>query len=252
MDTLPMPLEPLAQAHGGLDDFRITSRTQIKSMLRALAEAAVPLSINGPDGSMLGAVLWTVDSMRDAISFSASADDPHLQAIVQGNEGVVVGYIDNVKLQFDANDLVLVHSGRSTALSCALPSVVYRFQRRGSFRVRPILRSSPMARFDHPDSETTEMLLRVLDVSIGGCALFMPADVPQLGAGVTLHNVKLDLDADTRFTVTLRIHHLSSLNADAKGLRLGCEMLRLNAGAERVLQLYIDQTQKRRRMMALD
>lgn len=252
MDTAPMPLESMSQAAGGLDEFRITAPTQIKALLRMLLDGAVPLSINGPDGAMLSATLWTVDGMREAISFSATPDDPHLQSIVQSNEAVVVGYLDNVKLQFDANDLVLVHGGRASALGCAMPSVMYRFQRRNTFRVRPVMRTSPTARFRHPRHDEIDLSLRILDVSLGGCALFLPHDVPPMDAGITISDVEFDFDPDTRFTVSLRLHHLSTVNADAQGMRMGCEMIRLPNAAERMLQRYIDQTQKRRRLMALD
>lgn len=248
MDTQPTPLADLPA--GGLDDFRITSRPQIKVMLRTLADSALPLSINGPDGAMVSATLWTVDSMHEAISFSAMTDDPHLEALVQGNEAVVVGYLDSVKLQFDAHDMVLIHGARTSALSCAMPSVIYRFQRRGSFRVRPVMRSSPVVRFRHPLYDDIELTLRVLDVSLGGCALFLPEHLPALSAGMLIPAVQFELDAETRFTTALRLHHLSSVTSEAKGMRMGCELLRLQPGDERLLQLYIDQTQKKRRLMA--
>ncbi|MBL8304009.1 MAG: flagellar brake protein [Ideonella sp.] len=229
----------------------MTSPSEIKALLRQLVDGSVPLNINGPDGAVLTTTLWTVDSVRGAISFSASPDDPHLHQIVQSDEAVVVGYLDAVKLQFDANDLVLVHGERRSALSCALPDVIYRFQRRGSYRVRPVLRSSPVARLRHPELAEMSLALRVLDVSLGGCALFLPADVPPMNPGITLNGVELDLDADTRFTTALRLQHMSSVNSDTKGLRIGCEMLRLAADAERQLQRYIDQTQKRRRLLGV-
>ena len=247
-----MPLDTLAQVHGGLDDFRITSPVEIKAMLRKLADSNTPLHINAPDGAALTASLWTVDSLRGAISFSASLDDPQLQHIVHCDEAVVVGYLDSVKLQFDAVDMVVVHGARESALSCAFPEVMYRFQRRGSFRVRPVLRSSPLVRFRHPEMPEMSLSLRVLDVSLGGCALFVPADVPPLTPGITLNGVELELDGDTRFTATMRLQHMSSLDEGAKGMRAGCELLRLPSDAERQLQRYIDQTQKRRRLMALD
>ena len=252
MDSLPMPLDEIARTHGGLGDFRIDSPVEIKAVLRKLIDAAVPLNINAPHGAMLGATLWTVDSVRGAISFDTSPDDPQLQQIVQSDEAIVVGYLDNVKLQFEAHDMVLVHGARQTALSCAFPEVVYRFQRRGAYRVRPVLRRSPVARLRHPGLPDMLLSLRVLDVSLGGCALFLPHDVPAIEPGVTVNGVELELDSDTRFSTTLRLHHLSSVNQEATGLRIGCEMLRLPADAERQLQRYIDQTQKRRRLMALE
>jgi hypothetical protein len=35
-------------------------------------------------------------------------------------------------------------------------------------------------------------------------------------------------------------------------VRIGCELQRLDGDAQRTLQRYIDQTQKRRRLLALD
>ena len=252
MDSLPIPLDEIAREHGGLGDFRIDSPAEIKAVLRKLIDGAVPLNINAPQGAMLGVTLWTVDSVRGAISFNASADDPQLQQIVQSDEAVVVGYLESVKLQFEVHGMVLVHSGRHTALSCDFPEVVYRFQRRSAYRVRPVMRSSPVARLRHPGLPDMQLNLRVLDVSIGGCALFLPNDVPTISPGVSVNGVELELDADTRFTTTLRMHHLTSVSQEANGLRIGCEMLRLAADAERQLQRYIDQTQKRRRLMALE
>ena len=65
-------------------------------------------------------------------------------------------------------------------------------------------------------------------------------------------DVVLDFDAETRFSATLLLHHLSTMNSDAIGLRMGCELVKLPAAAERMLQLYIDQTQKKRRLMAVE
>jgi len=65
-----------------------------------------------------------------------------------------------------------------------------------------------------------------------------------------LNTVLLDLDNDTRITVNLRVHHVSELNQQSHGLRLGCEMVNLGGEGTRALQRYIDGTQKRRRMLA--
>jgi c-di-GMP-binding flagellar brake protein YcgR len=94
--------------------------------------------------------------------------------------------------------------------------------------------------------------LRVLDVSVGGCALFMPNDLPMMTQGGLINDARIELDESTAFRSSLIVHHVSDIQPNAKGVRLGCELLKLDASATRDLQLYIDQTQKRRRMMALD
>jgi flagellar brake protein len=251
MDTLPMPLEELAATHGGLAEFRLTSPVEIDAMLQRMCNDNVTLNMNGPDGSACSVRLWTVDKACATISFSANADDPQLQAVLRSNEAVVVCYLDNVKLQFDVHDMVLVHSGRSSALKCDSPKEIFRFQRRESFRVRPLLRSTPVARLRHPMIPDMRLSLRVLDVSIGGCALFLPEDVPPMSPGIVLNGVVLELDQDTRIQTSLRLQHISTINTEANGVRLGCEMTEPARDSLRRLQTYIDQTQKRRRLMVL-
>ena len=52
--------------------------------------------------------------------------------------------------------------------------------------------------------------------------------------------------------MVLRIQHATSVQGKNTGLRLGCELVRPDAGVQRTLQRYIDQTQKRRRLLNLD
>ena len=252
MDTMPMPLDAVAAAHGGLEDFRITAPGELAAMLKRLLDGSITLNLNAPDGTAVSATLWTIDAARGALSFSADAHAPQLQALVECNEAVVVGYLDSIKLQFDVQGLMLVHNGRSSAISCAYPREMFRFQRRNGFRVRPLLRNAPTARLRHPMIADMELNLRVLDVSIGGCALFLPEDVPMIEPGVLLNGVELDLDSDTHVVTSLRLQHVTSLHVDARGVRLGCELVNANNESLRLLQRYIDQTQKRRRLMVLD
>lgn len=235
----------------GLDDFRITSVVEISAMLKRLADGNVHVSLNAPNGTSITATVWTVDAKRAMISFSVLADEPQLDTLVECDEAMVIGYLDSIKLQFDVNDLVLVRSGKDLALNGAFPTEMFRFQRRSGFRVQPLHRSTPMATFRHPMIPDMQLSLRVLDVSIGGCALFLPNDVPTLDPGVLLNGVTIDLDPDTRVATGLRLQHVTSLNPESGGVRLGCEMVNPSNAGLRSLQLYIDQTQKRRRLLAM-
>lgn len=251
MDTLPMPLGALSAAHGGLDDFRVTSAVEITALLRRLCDDGVRLNLNASNGTVLPTTLWTVDAARGTLSFSADPDDVRLANVLDCDEAIMVGYLDNVKVQFEVEQLVLVRGGNSCALSCRFPRELFRFQRRGAYRVRPALRSTPQACVRHPEIAEMTLALRLIDVSIGGCALFLPEDVPPLQPGVVMNNVLIELDTETRFHVTLRLQHVTSLNADSRGTKLGCEFVKPGGEAERELQLFIDRTQKRRKLMAL-
>ena len=107
-----------------------------------------------------------------------------------------------------------------------------------------------MGELRHPSMPEMQLALRVLDVSIGGCALLVPADVPGLQPGSLLAGVRVELDADTTFNAEVRLLHVSSLSRDA-GTRLGCEWSKIDGMAQRALQRFIDRTQRRRRLQSL-
>ena len=251
METFPMPLDSLGAAPGGLDEFRITTPREIILRLKELFDANVQLNLNASDGSVVRGTVWAMDAERGTISLSIDATDPSLPAVLECNEIVVVAYLDSVKLQFDLHNAVLVRGVQASVLSCQFPREVYRFQRRGAFRVRPANRSTPVARLRHTEIADMQLALRVLDVSIGGCALFLPDDVPALRPGGIFNQVQIELDADTRFHVNLRLQHITSLGAESQGVRLGCEFVRADSGALRTLQRFIDQTQKRGKLLSL-
>lgn len=251
-DTLPMPLESLSAAAGGLDEFRITSPREVTAMLKQFQDGNVLLNLNGSNGAMLATTLWSLDPARGQLSFSADVSAPVTHQLVECEEAIAVGYLDNIKVQFDLQGLVLVRGAGGSAIGARLPRELFRFQRRNAFRVRPLLRSSPLARVRHPAIAEMQLALRVIDVSIGGCALFLPDDVPTMQAGMVMNQVQIDLDADTRLHTNLRLQHVSALNPESRGVRLGCEFVNPGADMQRLLQRFIDQTQKRRRLMSLE
>lgn len=249
---MPMPLDTMGAASPGLDEFRVSAPREVAAMLRQLARADVPLDLRAADGCHVGVTLWAVDAERGTLGFSVDRDDPALNTLLSHDELVVVGYLDSVKLQFDIAHPVLVHGVRSSVLNCSHPHVLYRFQRRGAYRVRPPDRNAPSARLRHTDIAEMRLSLRVLDISIGGCALHLPDDVPPMQVGGVLNQVDLELDADTRFHVNLRLQHVTSLGDDSRGLRLGCEFVRADPLALRTLQRFIDQAQTRSKLMTID
>ena len=250
MLTRPAPLDGMDD-DDGLDEFRVTSPREIQTMLKQLLDGSVLLNLNASDGSVFTSALWTIDSARGTIGFNADPSDPALQALLECEEVVAVGYLDSVKLQFDLHDLVLVHGNKASVLSCPAPREMFRFQRRNAFRVRPLMRAAPMARLRHPDMPEMEFSLRVIDISIGGCGLFLPEDVPTMSAGVLLQDVRVELDTDTKLEVSMRLQHVTAINAEARGVRLGFEFKRVGGDSLRALQRFIDLTQKRGKLMAL-
>jgi flagellar brake protein len=239
------PAADLEEAHREHDPIAI------HALLKELMDRNVALQLSTPDGHFFSSTIWTLqEGLR--IGFAAKVTDPAVHRLVEAREVSVMGYLDRVKLHFELNGLVLVHGGHHTVLQAAPPQLVYRFQRRCAYRVRTLERGSPTAFFRHPSMPDMDLALRVLDVSAGGCALFVPEDIPPLWPGSEVSGARLELDSQTHFLATLGLRHVTCIQPEAQGARLGCEWATIDATAVRTLQRYIDQTQKRRRMMALD
>ena len=252
--TLPMPIDGPGMASGRFDQFRLHSAIEIRALLARLVEGNVLLHLSGPDGAVYTTTLWAVDAQRGVASFAVDTASPQLQRVLAADDITVVGYIDNVKLQFDLHDAMLVSGARASALNAPIPRELFRFQRRASFRIKPLARSaaSATATFTHPARADVVLSLRVLDVSIGGLALFLPDELPSIAPGSRLRAAQVELDADTRIAADLLLSHVTAINPDSHGARLGCAWTGLGGDAERTLQRFIDGTQKRKRALSLD
>jgi c-di-GMP-binding flagellar brake protein YcgR len=250
-DTRPAALA----ADGGSDpwgDFRVEEPAAIQRLLRQLADTGAPVQLSSPRGHALTVPLWSLDAARGQLGFGAAADSPPLHALVQGDEAVAVAYLDNVKLQFDLDGLMLVRGHGSCTLRARWPAVLYRFQRRAAYRVRIPERQAPGVRLRHPSIPDMHLTLRIVDIGAGGCALSLPADVPALQPGSSLRGVRIELDGDTVFTTTLKLQHVSAWHdGGVGGTRLGCEFVDLDGHAQRTLQRWIDHAQQRRRLLSL-
>lgn len=232
-----------------LDDYRITSPDEIEAMLRRIQEERALVTLSGPDGSTFTTLLWSIDAPRGVICFNGESGDQPLHAMLESGEVSAMAYLDRIKVQFDLDGLVHVRGGQMEALNARLPQLVYRFQRREAFRVEPFSNQGPAAEFRHPGMPDMTVSLRVLDVSLSGVALFIPEDVPAITAGTRISQCHLRLDGDTELHVGLLIHYVTGVHPETRGARLGCELTGLE-GRDRALQHYINQTQKRRVVLA--
>ncbi len=246
--TQPAPLSALTGK--AIDEFRVNHPVEVMALLRRLIDSAVLVQLSAPGGAAYTSTLWAVDAQARRISLDADAAHPQIRALVEGGEATAVAYLDAIKLQFDLHGLMLAHGHNASALQAVMPDELYRFQRREFFRVRT--RDSAVAHLRHPASRGEMMTLRVLDVSVGGCALMLPAAAAPIDAGTQIDAVRLELDADTLFVAPLVVQHVSGgFGSSSNGSRLGCSFARLDGTAQRSLQRYIDLTQRREKFLLL-
>jgi flagellar brake protein len=224
--------------------WRVADPREVLAQLRDLRDIGAVVQLCGPDGARVAATLHAVDKDRGRLTFTGDAT-PEGWAAIDGRERIdALAFPGPVRLQFDLPAPTLVGEGERLRLDTGMPMSMYRIQRRHAFRVRTLERESPSANFRHPEAPHTMHTLRVLDLSVGGCALRVaPAD-HAFRRGMSLPGVSFDLDPQTRFACELVVHHV---NPTEQGVRLGCEMVKLEGSVERMLQRCVDQMQKRQR-----
>lgn len=239
------------------DNLRVAP-AEIPAYLQQLQRDQATVLLTGPPGLSLACRIGVVEPAADVLGLELGADPDGLsQALVAGGEITGVAYQGSIRLQFDLDGAVLVSGAQGAVLRSPLPTRLYRFQRRESFRVQPA--GSVYPRVVLPgggEPGAPAEALRVLDISIGGLALAQPTDAGRLQPGQAAQPAVLELDRTTALHVTLLPHHASPM-ADAAGpapalQQLGCAFVDLDAVAGRALQVYVDQTQKRRRLLKLD
>ncbi|QPF73113.1 flagellar brake protein [Roseateles sp. DAIF2] len=229
-----------------LDDFRVETETEIESWLRQLLARQIDLQLSTPRGDTLATRLWNLDPAQQALGLEALGGPAQLQPLLDSPEVMAVAYLDQIRLEFELAPLVLVQGPTLSTLRAPWPDRLFRFQRRQAFRVQPLGALFPRVLLQHPDFPDMALQLRVLDLSVSGLAMRLPPDLPHPAPGQLLAGARIELDRDNHFQAELRLQHLSESN---DGLRLGCAFSQLPHGAERALQLYIDQTQKRQRLL---
>lgn len=251
MEIQTKPPAIVSPVEEGLDDFRVSSVREIALILKQFCDGSEPVSICTQAGSVLKSALWSLDAERNTIGFNADPADPVLQEVLDREEAVVVGHLASVKVQFEVSGLKLLHGNGASLLSCSFPSELFRFQRRDAFRVRPAPPAVSAANLSHPHFKGA-LKMRIIDVSITGCALFLPDTVEAPPIGTQFQRVQIELDSDAQFQVNLRLAHVSALTVSPPGSRLGLEFVCASGDVLRALQRFIDKTQKRNKLMALN
>jgi flagellar brake protein len=104
------------------------------------------------------------------------------------------------------------------------------------------------AHLRHPASRGEMLTRRVLDVSVGDCALQLPTDATPIRPGMSIDGVRLELDADMLLVAPLVVQHVSGgFGSTTRVSRLDCSLARLDGTSQRALQRHIDLAQRRKK-----
>jgi c-di-GMP-binding flagellar brake protein YcgR len=234
-----------APSHTDASDYRLESPGEILAWLRELLQGQVRLQLSTPEGGSLHTVLRAVDAPHGMLSLEAPQDSGALQAVLDSDELVASAFLDRIKLQFELPGLLQVRAtDGSSVLRAPLPAQLYRFQRRQAYRVHSASSLYPALRLADP----AQPRLRVLNLSAGGLALQWPTELAlPYAQGEQIQAATLELERDIALPVQLRVQHV--VPGPGPHQRLGCAFVALAPAPARALQLFIDQAQKRERLV---
>jgi c-di-GMP-binding flagellar brake protein YcgR len=242
--TAPAPLQADPAEVSDLGEFRVASSAEIADILRRLQESQTLITLRSDQEPPLVSRLCSLELATGTLGL-----EQPVGGVPQGYFGAEVtceAYLDHIRVQFELATPVSRGRGADAMLVSAIPALVYRFQRRKAFRVKPHSRA-PHAEVKPAGGHGAAVKLRILDVSMGGLALLLPPETESWPAGEML-SALVDLDRHTHFRTGLRVQHVHGSDP-ALGTQIGCAFTRLDRDAERALQLFIDQTQKLDRLM---
>jgi len=234
-----------APAEPELGEFRVASAAEIAAILRTLLETRTPLTLTAPGGEAVTSVLCAMDLARGTLAFELPPGSATARELGAAAGVTVETYLDHIRVQFELD----APAEANALLRGTLPTLVYRFQRRRAFRVKPHSRTPLAILTPVPVAGTVHAprTLRLQDISTGGVALLLPAgEALDWAPGLKLR-VRVELDRQTSFEGQAQLANMRVLEDGAQ--LLGLEFTTLAPDAQRALTLYVDQTQKLNRLL---
>ncbi len=234
----------------GDDENRIDKPAEVVAFMQRLIDARALVNVSISPTVSITTMLWWVDPASASLGFSVDDNQDGLQAIASADKALAVTYLQNEKLQFLMERLELVRDPQGLALQCRLPASILRFQRRKSFRVQVPSFAAPALRFRMPGNPDQVIVGKVLDISVGGCAVLLPKDTPLLEPGTHIESSRIDLEPASRFVTGFEVRRCGThetTDGRPLGPMMGLRWTRLDPDAEKLLQTYVNRQQKRMR-----
>lgn len=231
-----------------IEHFQVYSRVEILSLLRAIRDQRVLLTIYFSRGEdFMVTTLLSVNPEFEELVLDAGADRAQNQRMLASQGLIAVAFIDKIKVQFSTQRAEPTSFEGQDAIRIRLPESVLRLQRRDYYRV-----SAPVARpvkcsVASPKAPTQRLELIVSDVSGGGIGVMVDPALLAAQPGLLLKDFRLDLGEIGEVQGTLEVRHVSEVGrGPTRRHHLGCTFVRMPGTMTTLVQRYVTMLERER------
>jgi c-di-GMP-binding flagellar brake protein YcgR len=231
-----------------LAPYRVDDGLEVVALLKRLcSERALVTLYAGVGGQFLVTTILRVDVAHNQVVFDFTTDEARRQMLLGAARATAVGYLDSVKIQFDLN-LKKADPAATTELKCPVPAEMFRIQRRNAYRARPLASQPATCWIANAEAPGQREPMRLLDISLGGVALMAVSAALEIQPGMRLEHCVIELPGHDRFACDMVVRYLDQgARALTDKQRCGCEFLGLSGSVLRLIQVYVNEVEQRRR-----
>lgn len=204
----------------------------------------------GGTGHSFTTEILSVDSDKAVLYLDAPGSTDMQQRIAQSTGLVVRSASGGVQIAFELGACAVSSLDGAAALRAALPKRILKVQRRDFFRVQ-VPKSLPVS-CAIPLAGSRPAAYVVIDIGLGGVALFSKEGDPLLKEGTTYKKCRLNFPDGNTLEVDIRVRHVANIKSShrAPTRRYGCAFESLQGPQEAQLQRYVLQLERDRRAAA--
>lgn len=233
------------------DKYLLRSEREIRQVLNALAEKRALVSAHAaPRNHGFPTSVIGLSEDGEHVHIDGSLNEAINRSVAECHHLTLVSQLDRIHIQFRLAGLERMELDGQVAFRAPLPTQLLRLQRREHFRLQVPLTQSLTCTLPHlrEQGRIENVAYRVVDISVGGLALAVPADHPDYRPYREYTGCRLQLPDCDPLEVRLMIRNLFrqvSPNG-VESWRAGCQFTELPRGGDVLVQRYIFRMERQR------
>lgn len=228
--------------------FLVRNPLQVRQLLRSLIDqrAMINAHIGGRDQGFPTAVL-DLDEDEDVMLLDGSPVEAANRAAEAEGHLLCFAQLEKVMVRFRVDNLQRVDNGPHVAFRASLPEEVMHLQRREMYRLETPITDSPHLLLPMADGRGEALSMRVVDISGGGLAVNIPADIHVFGMQ-RRYEAELSIPEGPDLQVSLIACNERQLKLPngMEATRIGLRFDRLPRGGDSAIQRYIFRIDRQR------